>query len=182
MKGIVFTEFFNMVEEQYDLDMVDQLIELTNTASGGAYTSVGTYDYQELVELITKLSEISQCPVNEWLHKFGQYLARTFSEKFSDFYTNCDSALSLLKEVEEHIHVEVRKLYPDSELPTFKHESSQNGESIFIYQSSRNLADLAQGLIVGSAEFYNQILEITREDSVDQGLYQSIFKITVSSK
>ena len=43
MKGIVFTEFLEMVEEKYGLEMVDDIIENANLQSHGAYTSVGTY-------------------------------------------------------------------------------------------------------------------------------------------
>ena len=42
MKGIVFTEFLEMVEDQ----------------SGGAYTSVGTYDHNEIFRLVNCLSEV----------------------------------------------------------------------------------------------------------------------------
>ncbi len=48
MKGIVFTNFFEMVEEKIGFELVDQLIEGTELATGGAYTTIGTYDHKEL--------------------------------------------------------------------------------------------------------------------------------------
>jgi hypothetical protein len=36
MKGLVFTEFFEMVEEKLGFELVDQLIEKTELATGGA--------------------------------------------------------------------------------------------------------------------------------------------------
>ena len=38
MKGIVFSEFMELVEEKFGLETVDHLIESTDLASGGAYT------------------------------------------------------------------------------------------------------------------------------------------------
>ena len=53
MKGMVFTEFLEMVESTFSADMVDDIIDDSAPPSGGAYTSVGTYDHQELVGMVT---------------------------------------------------------------------------------------------------------------------------------
>ena len=45
MKGIVFTEFLEMVEDKFSADMVDDIIDDCDLASGGAYTAVGTYPH-----------------------------------------------------------------------------------------------------------------------------------------
>ncbi len=45
MKGVVFTEFIEMVEDQFSADMVDDIIDDAQPPSGGAYTAVGTYDH-----------------------------------------------------------------------------------------------------------------------------------------
>ncbi len=55
MKGIVFTEFLEMVEDKFGLETVDSIIENSNLPSEGIYTSVGTYDFNEMVSLITSL-------------------------------------------------------------------------------------------------------------------------------
>ena len=43
MKGIFFTEFLHMVEAQYSVNMVDDIIEAADLPSKGAYTIVGAY-------------------------------------------------------------------------------------------------------------------------------------------
>ena len=40
MKGIVFTEFLDLVEEKFGLEMVDTIIEQSNLDSGGVYTPI----------------------------------------------------------------------------------------------------------------------------------------------
>src|SRR5262245_35992633 len=52
MKGVVFTEFLEMVGAKFGEDMVDDVILACELPSGGAYTSVGTYDHQELFALV----------------------------------------------------------------------------------------------------------------------------------
>jgi len=51
MKGVVFTEFLDMVEAKFSADMVDDIIDDAKLASGGAYTAVGTYPHSEMVAL-----------------------------------------------------------------------------------------------------------------------------------
>lgn len=40
MLGLVFTEFMELVEQEFSLDMVDDLIEDNQLSSDGAYTAV----------------------------------------------------------------------------------------------------------------------------------------------
>ena len=57
MKGMIFTEFLEMVESKFGLETVDTTIENSDLPSEGIYTSVGTYDFNEMVSLIAGLSE-----------------------------------------------------------------------------------------------------------------------------
>ena len=42
MKGIVFTEFLEMVESKFGIEMVNGLLDSSELASGGVYSAVGT--------------------------------------------------------------------------------------------------------------------------------------------
>ena len=55
MKGIVFTEFLEMVESKYSADVVDEILDDGTLPSGGIYTSVGTYDHGEMISLLSAL-------------------------------------------------------------------------------------------------------------------------------
>jgi hypothetical protein len=74
MKGIVFTEFLEMVEDTFGLETTDTIIENSKLPSEGIYTSVGTYDFNEMVSLLTSLSEEVNIPANDLLYTFGLYL------------------------------------------------------------------------------------------------------------
>ena len=56
VKGIVFTEFLEMVESRFGLEVADRMIESAALKSRGAYTAVGTYDHEELIWLTSELS------------------------------------------------------------------------------------------------------------------------------
>ncbi|MEO0814052.1 MAG: heme NO-binding domain-containing protein, partial [Myxococcota bacterium] len=45
MKGIVFTEFLEMVEDRFGFEAVDRLVTASGSDNDGVYTAVGTYDH-----------------------------------------------------------------------------------------------------------------------------------------
>ena len=67
MKGIVFREFMQMVEDQFSLETADAIIEASHLASGGSYTSVGTYPHEEMVELVQITTPESSAAAHEAL-------------------------------------------------------------------------------------------------------------------
>ena len=70
MKGIVFDEFLQMVESAHGIAMVDTIITKSSLPSEGIYSSVGTYDFNEMVELVSSLSKELDIPIPALLHKF----------------------------------------------------------------------------------------------------------------
>ena len=60
----------------------------------------------------------------------------------------------MLKTIDDHIHVEVKKLYPDAELPKFQY-TEQNGQLHLHYQSPRPLAGVAYTLVTACLQFYD---------------------------
>lgn len=168
MKGIVFTEFLEMVEQQFSLDTADEIIETTELESGGAYSAVGTYDHAEIVALVTRLGELQETSPSELLKAFGVHLFGRFVEGYPQFFEGTSTAFDFLGKVEGYIHVEVRKLYPDAELPTF--ETKGDGETLtMVYSSPRRMGDLAEGLIRGCGRHFGSELSIEREDLSGDG-------------
>ncbi len=167
MKGIVFREFIAMVENQFSLATADQIISASNLSSDGAYASVGTYPHQEMVDLVTHLSEATSISVPDLLHHFGKHLFERFSVIHPEYVKTHESAFELLRRLDGHIHVEVRKLYIDAELPAFDYEDLGDGEMVFIYRSRRKLADFAHGLIQGCIDHFGDPMQIERTNLPD---------------
>jgi hypothetical protein len=164
MKGIVFTEFLEMVETRFDPAMVDRIIVAAQIPSGGAYTAVGTYDHGELWSLVAALSKTTETPVPELFRAFGQHLFGRFVTGFPHFFPGATSAFDFLGNLNGMIHVEVRKLYPDAELPRFEVLERTASRMVLVYQSARHFADLAEGLIIGCAEHFRERLTVRREN------------------
>ncbi|MDP3814995.1 heme NO-binding domain-containing protein [Pseudomonas sp.] len=178
MKGIVFTEFMEMVEARFGLQTLDRIIGQAHLLNDGAYTAVGTYDHQELVQLVVALSAATQVPVPDLIKAFGQHLFGRFVLSYPRLFEGVDSAFAFLRSIDHHIHVEVRKLYPDAELPSFSYEGLGPDNLVMLYQSRRPFADLAEGLILGCIEHYGEAIELRREDLESGANNRSRFILT----
>lgn len=164
MKGVVFTELLEMTEARFSLRVLDRVLSAANPASRGQYTSVGTYPHEELFSILMELSRETGIAPAELLKDFGAHLFGRFVAGHPSFFAGVKDAFALLKSVEGYIHVEVRKLYPDAELPSLLCSDDGPGRLVLIYRSPRRLADLAEGLIEACAKHFGETLTLERED------------------
>lgn len=158
-----------MVESKFGLETVDNIIEAADLPSQGIYTSVGTYDFNEMVSLISKLGETTKISLGDLIYTFGQYLFDGLRNAHPEVIQSYSSPLSLLFSIEDHIHVHVRKLYPDAELPTFKVLDKTDSTLTMIYSSSRGLYRLAHGLMEGAFEYFDKTAQISYEVLKEDG-------------
>ncbi|MCI5083698.1 MAG: heme NO-binding domain-containing protein [Saprospiraceae bacterium] len=169
MKGIVFTELMEMVEQTFGYEVADELVEENQLPSGGAYTSVGTYQFEEMVILLQSLSQKTETPIPDLMHAFGKYIFQTFKKNYPVFLNAADSSFDFLESIEKYIHVEVRKLYPDAELPTFKTNRISPNQLEMYYFSERKMGPFAKGLIESSLEHYGDQGDVQMSKIDEQG-------------
>ena len=162
MKGIVFTEFMEMVEKEFGFEVLDKIISLENLHSSGVYTSVGNYPHGDILAMVVKLSKMLEVPVPDLVKAFGRYLFRTFSRHYQVFFKDISDSITFLRGIENVIHSEVRKLYADAVLPSFECEIDDSGVLTMDYQSKRPFADLAEGLILECLDYYDDDVEMER--------------------
>jgi hypothetical protein len=167
MKGMMFTEFLEMVEERWSPDLVDDLLDEVALPSGGRYTAVGTYDHHELVTLVQALATRLGQPPGELVREFGRHLFTRFVQSHPRFFVDIHDAFEFLMRVEGVIHVEVRKLYADTALPTFGSERGDDRLTL-VYRSERRLEDLAHGLIEGCLAHFGERATIERQPFRDE--------------
>jgi len=147
MKGIIFTEFLDLVEQKFGLAMVDEIITKSNLKSEGVYTAIGTYEFSEMVELITNLSNLTQISTDDLLLVYAEHLFAVLINTYPNLVSHYKNPMDLLASIENHIHVEVRKIYPDAQLPTFETISRTEDKMEMIYKSNRALYMLGKGLM-----------------------------------
>ena len=168
MKGIVFNLLNDLVEEQFGMDLWDELIEETRPASRGSYTSVEIYPDEELLAYVGAISRHTGASVDDVVRRFGKYMLGRFAGIHPEFFAG-HSIKSFLKSVHDVIHVEVRKLHPDVVLPSFTYEDPADDRLVMHYHSPRLLCRLAEGLIDGVSEHFGVGVTLDHSVCMHQG-------------
>ena len=101
-------------------------------------------------------AELGRFTFNELARRYPQLLAK-YATSFECIY-----------EVDQTIHRNVRKLYPDAELPTINAQLDDSGETLRLaYESRRPLMHFARGLLHGCAEFFGEKIVVDMTDLSD---------------
>ena len=180
MRGIVFTEFLDFVDAVAGPEMTEKMIMSCDLPSGGSYTSVGSYDHGEMLDMLTFLHTATGQEVSEMVLAFGKHLFGQLAETHAQIFGDQSKVLDFLEGIERHIHAEVRKLYPDAELPKFDTERVSERHLVMLYESERPFADLAQGMIEGASHHFDTGLSVERMDEAAVTGHRTRFEIRIN--
>jgi hypothetical protein len=163
MKGMVFTELIEYVEENLGFEISDKMIDNADLPNNGVFTQAGNYPHEYLVSMVVALSQATGVEADKLVYIFGEYMFERILKIQPSFVNEYSSSIDFIAVVDEMVHVEVKKLYPDADLPRFIVESKDENSIVIIYQSEKRLEAFAKGLMQGCAKHFNQTLEITSE-------------------
>mgnify|MGYP005991959765 CR=1 FL=1 len=169
MKGIVFTEFLDLVEDKFGLEMVDHIISNSDLESEGIYTSVGTYKFSEMLQLLQHLSAKTGISIDDLLLVYAEHFFSVLEDSYPGLLATYKDPIEMISSIEDHIHVEVRKIYPDAELPTFEVVEKSEKSLIMIYKSSRAMHHFGLGLMNKTFEHFNATATIDLEKIKEDG-------------
>jgi len=162
MKGTIFVELVSMAEDAFGEDVVDAVLAKADLENGGAFTTVGNYPCSELIKIVVAFSDHSGISPEKLQRMFGHWMMDHFVENYEEFFTGKDDSFSLLEAVDGEIHVEVKKLYPDAELPVFATEREGDDRLKLTYASPRPLVEFCHGMVEACLARYNQTADIAR--------------------
>ncbi|MCH2223416.1 MAG: heme NO-binding domain-containing protein [Crocinitomicaceae bacterium] len=147
MKGVIFTEFLEMVEKEFGDEILEEVIE--ESGLDGIYTSIGMYPKSDLLKMVSALSKRTKKEVSNIFQFFGLYLLESFTILYPSIFANTDTLFDFLEKAKELIRTEVRKIYPEAKLPNFETKRIDDKKFEIIYYSDLDLGELALGLIQG---------------------------------
>lgn len=155
MKGLIFTEFLDTVDETFGDETTDRMLDRCPHVSG-AYTAVGTYEPAELCALISGLSAETGVGPGDLQRVYAHRLMKRFEVLYPAMFAGSSTAFDFLISVESEIHVDVLKLYPDAELPSIRPILREPRRLVLRYRSPRRLEDLCLGMIEGVLAYFEQ--------------------------
>lgn len=170
MKGIIFNITENFINDNYGEDIYDEIIESCNLITTEPIIAPGIYPFKDLDEIFIQSSKKLKLSKEELMKKIGHYTFSKLAEKYPNFVTPFNHPKEFLKTVECIIHVEVRKLYPKSELPSFQYSEPSEYELIITYYSERKLYQFMEGLINGVSEYFGIPIKQTQKIYIREGI------------
>ena len=158
MKGIIFSEFLDLVENIFGLEVCQDMLD--ENSDKGIYTSAGTYNHEDLVKLIVSLSKLTNISVEDLQKVYGKSVFINLLASMPELKITSNSAFEFITQVEEYIHFEVKKLYSDAKPPKFELISNTEYEMVLDYISARCFSHVCFGLIEGCAEHFKENIKI----------------------
>lgn len=183
MRGIMFTEFTAFAEEKFGLVACQKVLDQAALSTDGSYTNVGNYPYSDLEAIVVTLVDmVDDLDAEQLLFDFGYWLAGRFRTSYASFFEEHDNALSFLASIDDHIHVEVRKLYPDSVPPRVFLTKESDDRYVLRYESHRPLAAVALGLTQGSLDAFGGVWRIVEKQVASAGNEMTLALVPARSK
>jgi hypothetical protein len=177
MQGTLFTGFADMVIEQQGMKTWDQLLGRVRPQSKGIYTAAQQYDDSELTMMVKELSVISGVAVKRLLVAFGQYMFKRLYDNSPADVSGITDLRTFLLAIDSVIHAEVKRLHRNAYLPVFEYADGDNGALIMYYHSKRMLCSVAEGLIFGAAEQFNQTIRFSHPECMHKDFDRCKFVI-----
>ena len=167
MKGVVFNILEDMVVAKGGISLWQKL--LSQSGVKGAYTAVETYEDAELFTLVHAVSETLNVPMPELVRSFGEFMFQQLAKRYPEFVETPPDLFSFLESIDSVIHLEVKKLYSEVNLPKIDCSQAPGSVMRMEYRSQRKLCILAEGLVQGAASHFNTPITISHDICMHRG-------------
>lgn len=178
MKGVVFVEFNQFIEEVFGDEFWEEMLDESELPSEGIYTTVGTYDDQELFTLVGHVVEKKGLSMKEAQMAFGNWLFKKFYMAAPPEAHSFKDVFEFLHAVQDFIHVEVKKLNPDAVLPEFEFLSETENHLSMVYKSPRYLCYFCEGLIQGLSAHTGQNVTTKQSECVHEKGQRCVIEVS----
>ena len=154
MKGIIFNIAENYIIEKHGYETLKEIVTACSLETKEPFVGPNTYPDADLLEIVGKAVDILKTDLASFLKSLGHYSFRQLSDRHPNFVEGYTHPKDFLLTVEGVIHMEVRKLYEESKLPTFQYQDLGENELIITYFSERKLYPFVDGLIDGVVDYF----------------------------
>jgi hypothetical protein len=167
VKGVIFNLAEEVISDGFGEQAWDEVLD--GAGLDGAFTSLGNYPDSDLVRLVTASSDLLGLSPAEVVRTLGKGALPLLAERYPMFFTPHTSTRPFLLTLNEIIHAEVRKLYPDADVPEFEFMTDDPEWLAMRYRSHRKLCALAEGFVMGAAAHFGEVAEIEHPECMHDG-------------
>ena len=185
MRGLLFTDFVDMIESRYSLALADEVLSVAGLTAGGAYTTVGVYEFREFALLVDRVVERVQHSRAEILVEFGRFHFHKLRRLYPHLMTGVNDTFALLDRADHPIHTTVTSVHAGAEVPQLLFERLSATQARLEYRSPRGLAHIAEGIVLEAAAHYKQTIRIettnAQQKDADQLSKHACYLLTITS-
>lgn len=106
----------------------------------------------------------------ELLRRFGRHLFPRLAALYPEVFEGLRTWRDLLLQIAPRVHAELLRLQPEAQFPSLECRRLEDGAVEVEYRSPRNLAPMAQGMLLGCLDYFATTGTVSREDlRVDGG-------------
>jgi predicted hydrocarbon binding protein len=175
--GVIFTSLRDYLTSEHGSELAQDVF-----ADQPVFLLSESYDDALLVQLIVKAAGAAGRDVDEVVHDFGVFTARTtFTRLYPAFFAIAPSAREFLLTVEARIHELVRATIPNAAPPQLRVEEHGEEGVRIVYSSPRRLCVLLRGLVQGTTRHYGEVAAIEEHTCMLRGDASCTFEITLSA-
>ena len=155
MKGVIFNLLEDFIVEGWGVEKFEKILGHCPVHTQIAYVGPGTYPDGNLLDIVNQTTAELGIGTAEALRSFGRFAFPRLAGKFSVFLREHDHPKPFLKTIDDIIHVEVRKLFADSDPPRISYVDPAPDRLIMRYTSRRKLCPFFAGLVDGTGDYFN---------------------------
>lgn len=170
MRGLLFTELIEMMEDLMGLEFANKVIAEAQLENQGAYTAIGNYPHKDLFKLLGILSSHAQNPQNKVIKSYGEYLFFRLCTLYPEEVKKYPNTFALLKEIPIILDRETRKLEPNAEVPDIKINIYKPDFMELTFNSKKRMGFLLEGWITACISHYQEPISFIRNDIDPEGM------------
>lgn len=117
-------------------------------------------------------------PYNSTLRAFGRQLNKSLIKRFPHIYKSQKDTFALLRNFEFVILTEIEKHLPSAQIPKITIVSPEPNLMIIKYESDLPLADIAEGMLLSTIDYYDERINVVGYDIVGNDKNKRQFILT----
>lgn len=177
MKGVIFNLLESVVTDAHGEQAWEALLD--DAGLEGTYTAVGSYPDADLFALVAAGARRFETSEPELVRWFGRSAIPLLAERYPAFFEAHHSVRTFLPTLNDVIHAEVRKLYPEAEVPTFEFVAGSGDSVRMAYRSPRRLCALAEGFIEGAGDHFGEVVTVRQSECMLEGADRCLLVVAV---
>lgn len=167
MKGIVFLLCRQVIRDERGEDAVEDLLAEAGLPS--SFAEGEDYPDAQLEALIEAAGPYVPTGEDEAARWIGRNAIEKLAVEYPSFFQPYASIVGLVADLDEEIHPEVQKIFPDATFPRFEIGDGSDADLVVAYRSERDLCLFAEGLIDGAAGRYGETVRLEQTACTHRG-------------